>query len=61
MPVLLMTGDADLWMPPALLRQVAPRFPDSRVAIVPDAGHSAHWEQPAVFNRLVLDFVGQLR
>jgi pimeloyl-ACP methyl ester carboxylesterase len=57
MPALLMTGDADLWMPPALLRQVAPRFPDSRVAIVPDAGHSAQWEQPVVFNRLVLDFI----
>ena len=58
MPVLLMTGDADLWMPPALLREVAPRFPNSRVAIVADAGHSAQWEQPAAFNRLVLEFLG---
>jgi pimeloyl-ACP methyl ester carboxylesterase len=57
MPVLLMTGDADLWMPPALLRQVAPKFPNSRVAIVADAGHAVQWEQPEAFNRLVLGFI----
>jgi len=56
-PVLLLTGDADLWIPPALLRRVALKFSNSRVAIVADAGHSAQWEQPAAFNRLVLDFL----
>lgn len=57
MPVLLLTGDADLWMPPALLRQVASRFPNSRAAVVADAGHAVQWEQPEAFNRLVLDFM----
>jgi len=27
--------------------------------IVPEVGHSAYWEQPEVFNRAVLEFIGQ--
>jgi len=26
---------------------------------VAEAGHSVHWEQPEIFNRLVLDFIGR--
>ena len=60
-PTLLMTGDADLWIPPSLLRQVAGKFPNSTVAIVPDAGHALQWEQSALFNELVLDFIRRTR
>jgi pimeloyl-ACP methyl ester carboxylesterase len=27
--------------------------------IVTEAGHSIYWEQPAVFNRTVLDFIAR--
>ncbi len=57
MPILLVTGDADLWIPPYLLRQVAAKIPNSKVVIVPEAGHSVQWEQPALFNDAVLDFI----
>jgi pimeloyl-ACP methyl ester carboxylesterase len=56
-PTLLMTGDADLWIPPWLLKQVGEKIPNSKVVIVPDCGHSAQWEQPAIFNETVLDFI----
>jgi pimeloyl-ACP methyl ester carboxylesterase len=56
-PTLLVTGDADLWIPPTLLRQVGERIPNSRVVIVPDSGHGVQWEQPEIFNRTVLEFV----
>lgn len=56
-PVLLMTGDADLWIPPFLLRQVGARLPNSRVVIVAEAGQALQWEQPAAFNAAVLDFI----
>jgi len=56
-PTLLVTGDADLWMPPSLLAQVGERIPDSRVVIVPGSGHAVQWEQPELFNRAVLDFI----
>lgn len=56
-PTLLLTGDADLWIPPFLLRQVAQKIPRSKVVIVPDSGHGVQWEQPEAFNAAVLDFV----
>ena len=56
-PTLLITGDADPYMPPSRLREVAPRFPNARAAVLREAGHSAYWEQPKAFNRTVLDFI----
>ena len=57
MPTLLMTGDADPWIPPYLLRQVGGRIPISKVVIVPNCGHAVQWEQPELFNRAVLEFI----
>jgi len=56
-PVLLITGDADLLAPPPFLRFVAARMKNSESLIIPEAGHSAYWEQPEMFNRAVLDFI----
>jgi pimeloyl-ACP methyl ester carboxylesterase len=56
-PMMLMTGDADLWIPPALLREIAPKFPNSQIVVVPGAGHSIQWEQPDAFNEAVLNFI----
>lgn len=58
-PTLLMTGDADLYTPPALLRMVAAQIPNSEVVIVPDTGHAIYWERPDVFNKVVLDFIAK--
>jgi pimeloyl-ACP methyl ester carboxylesterase len=59
-PTLLVTGDADLWIPPYLLRQVGEKIPDSKVVIVADSGHGVQWEQPEIFNSTVLDFIRAL-
>jgi pimeloyl-ACP methyl ester carboxylesterase len=56
-PTLLLTGDADLYAPPAVLRLFAARIKNSESVIVPEAGHSAYWEQPEIFNRTVSEFV----
>lgn len=56
-PVLIVVGEADLRTPPALMRLVAARIPQCQFATVPEAGHAAHWEQPEVWNRLVLGFL----
>jgi pimeloyl-ACP methyl ester carboxylesterase len=56
-PTLLLTGDADLYAPPAVLRLFAARIKTSESVIVPEAGHSAYWEQPEMFNRTVLAFI----
>jgi pimeloyl-ACP methyl ester carboxylesterase len=58
-PTLLLTGDADLYTPPAVLRLFAARFPDCESAVIPECGHSAFWEQPEQFNQVVLDFISK--
>jgi len=52
-PTLLITGEADLYSPPALIRMVAAQIPNSEVVIVREAGHSSYWEQPEAFNRAI--------
>jgi pimeloyl-ACP methyl ester carboxylesterase len=56
-PTLLITGDADLYTPPPVLRLFAQRFPNCESVVIPECGHSAFWEQPDTFNRTVLDFI----
>jgi pimeloyl-ACP methyl ester carboxylesterase len=58
-PTLLLTGDADLYTPPPLLQLFAARIKGSEVSIVPEAGHSSYWEEPELFNRAVLNFLGK--
>lgn len=56
-PTLLLTGDADMFAPPPILKMFAARIKGSTTVIVPEAGHSAYWEQPDVFNGAVLEFL----
>jgi len=59
LPTLLLTGGADMYAPPPVLQLFAARIKGSESVIVPEAGHSTYWEQPEVFNRAVLDFIGK--
>jgi pimeloyl-ACP methyl ester carboxylesterase len=54
---LVIAAGADLLAPPALMRLWARRIEGAQWATVPDAGHSIAWEQPDVFNDIVLRFV----
>jgi len=58
-PALVLVGEADLVTPPALMRLLAAHMPHCQFATVPEAGHAAFWEQPEIWNRLVLEFLGQ--
>jgi pimeloyl-ACP methyl ester carboxylesterase len=58
-PTLLITGDADLYTPPAVLRLFAERITGAESLVIPETGHSAYWEQPEIFNRAVLTFVAR--
>jgi pimeloyl-ACP methyl ester carboxylesterase len=59
LPTVLITGEADLYSPPALIRMVAAQIPNSEVVIMREPGHSSYWEQPDEFNRAVLDFLAR--
>ena len=56
---LLMTGAADMFTPPSVMRMIARHVPNNEVVIVSESGHSPYWEQPEFFNRTVLGFIGR--
>ena len=56
-PTLLITGDADLYTPPSVLRMFVTRMHDAESAVIAETGHSSYWESPEVFNRAVLAFI----
>lgn len=58
-PTLMIAGEADLLSPPALMRLLAARIPQCQFETIPEAGHAAFWEQPEIWNRLVLAFIAQ--
>ena len=43
----------------SIARMIAAEIPNSEIAVASEAGHSVYWEQPDVFNRAVLEFVGR--
>ncbi len=56
MPVLLLAGELDTRFV-AIAQDLARRLPRAEVAIIPDAGHAAHIEQPVHFQRIVAEFL----
>lgn len=56
-PALLLTGDADLYTPPSVLRLFKEHMPRAELVIVPESGHAAYWENTAAFNDAVLRFL----
>jgi pimeloyl-ACP methyl ester carboxylesterase len=57
LPVLLIAGGADLYVPPPAMRQVADHIPAAQLMVMSDVGHCAPWERPQEFNRAVLAFL----
>jgi pimeloyl-ACP methyl ester carboxylesterase len=54
---LVVAADADLLAPPGLMKLWARHVKEAQWTTVPDAGHSIAWEQPAIFNDIVLKFL----
>jgi pimeloyl-ACP methyl ester carboxylesterase len=55
-PTLLISGEEDTKFR-ALAEEMAAALPDARCALIPNAGHAAHLEQPEVFDELALGFL----
>lgn len=56
LPVLLLAGALDRTYCD-LAHRMAAQLPNARLAIIPDAGHTIHLEQPDVFQQTVLAFL----
>jgi len=55
-PILFISGDEDVVIPPFAADAIARVVPGSRVAHIEDAGHSAYFERPQRFNDIVDHF-----
>jgi len=56
-PTLVITGDADLLIPPANSDILAKHIPKARLVKVPGGSHGFNFETPEIFNREVLAFL----
>ena len=56
MPTLIFCGDADTLTPVTESRAMATAIAESRLALIPGAGHVSNIEAPEVFNALLSDF-----
>jgi 3-oxoadipate enol-lactonase len=58
-PVLVIVGNEDGIMPPRGSRHLARAIPGAQLVILDGAGHLVNLEQPAEFNRAILDFLAR--
>lgn len=56
-PILLVWGAQDRTVPPAAGEKARALLPGSRLALLEDAAHTAYYERPDAFNRILLDFL----
>lgn len=60
-PTLVLTGDADLLIPPHNSELLAARIPGAKLVTIPGGSHGFNFETPDLFNRAVLEFLTTVR
>jgi len=60
-PVLVVAGDDDQIVPAAGMQEMAGAIAGARFVVIPGGGHLAPLEQPTAVNRILADFLGQIR
>lgn len=58
-PTLVIVGEDDLLKPRKYAELIARQIPNAELAIVPHSGHAVCWEQPGLFNTLILGFLAK--
>jgi 3-oxoadipate enol-lactonase len=58
-PTLVATGEVDMLKPRRYSEIIAREIPGAELALIPNAGHAALWEQSGVFNTLILGFLAK--
>ena len=56
-PVLFIANDEDVQIPPFAADAMSRVIPGALAVHIPDAGHSAYFERPQAFNRIVDEFL----
>ena len=58
-PTYLITGEGDTFLPEPAMEALSARLDGCPYDIVPEAGHSANFDRPSAFNRLVAGFLDE--
>jgi pimeloyl-ACP methyl ester carboxylesterase len=58
-PVLLIAGEHDIFVPPALASELAARIRTAEVLVAEGAGHEAYGDRPEWLTHTILDWVGK--
>ena len=61
LPVLLVYGDRDPWVPLEQAVRIKRQLPDARLLVVPECGHVVEAERPSVFNPAMQQFLRRQR
>jgi pimeloyl-ACP methyl ester carboxylesterase len=56
-PTLIVWGEHDSVVPPEVGGRLQASLPSAKLEVIPGAAHNPMWDQPEVFNRLVLAFL----
>jgi pimeloyl-ACP methyl ester carboxylesterase len=59
LPTMMITGDADSYTPPAMMRIFVSHLKhgNGAGAVIPESAHATYWENPDAYNRAVLAFI----
>jgi len=57
-PTLILVGDEDVAVPPVHSQRLHERIADSRLEIIPRAGHTSTVEEPTALNAAITNFLG---
>jgi len=60
-PTLVLTGDADLLIPPQNSDVIASKIPGAKLVKIPGGSHGFNFETPDLFNKAVLDFLATVK
>lgn len=58
-PTLVVAGEGDTTVPRAAAEFLRHRIANARLLVVPESGHATPYDQPDLFNRLVLEFLSR--
>lgn len=59
-PIAFIAGEDDVLFPPDQIAAVCAQVPGARFELIPEAGHSAYFEQPRIFNAILDNFIADL-
>ncbi len=60
-PTLVLVGEHDALTPPANSEALQRQIPNAELHVIPAAGHMSNLENPAEFNRRLIDFLNRLK